>query len=210
MRRALVALSVLAVPLASAGCASTKVLSSWTAPDFVSGTVKRVLVVGVARDAAIRRSYEDDFSLELTKREIAAIPSYTWAPDLDPERLDRADIEKRLKAEGTTHVLVTRMIDKRTQETYHPPTTMSVGYAPGYPGYYGGWYSFYSTAYVSPGYVSTQEIVSLETNLYAVNQGEGKLVWSGVTETFLASSPMKDVQAVISALVYELRAKKII
>jgi hypothetical protein len=50
-------LAAAALTLAAA-CASTTVLEQWQSPDYAAGPFKRILVVGVTRQATTRRVIE--------------------------------------------------------------------------------------------------------------------------------------------------------
>jgi hypothetical protein len=193
-----------------AGCASsTTMMHSWTTPDFKPGTVKKVFVLGVARDQGLRRLYEDTFVATLTKRGVGAAAGYTLLPD--PSQVDKEKAGAAIRQEGYSHVLVTRVVNVEQRETYVPPSTVSVGVGyGGYPGYYGGWYPYMSTSYgyvTSPGYVTVNKVVSLETNVYDV-QSE-KLIYSGMTETWVDNSPDQQIGKVVDTLVWDLRAKSV-
>jgi hypothetical protein len=199
----------LAASVASCG-PSTKMLNAWTAPEFQSGSIRKVMVLGVARNEGIRRSYEDKFVGKLKDLGYDATVSYLWAPDVS--KPDSAAVHAKAVEAGVTHIITTRLIDKKMVETYIPPTYVSTGYGyPGYPGYYGSWGSYWSMGYtyaVDPGYVSQDLVISLETNLYGVDKAN--LLWSGITETWVASDPASNVDAVIEVTVAELRANGIL
>jgi len=206
-RLSMISLTLLAV----AACApKTTLLSSWLAPGFQPGSVSKVLVLGVAANTSMRRQYEDQFCAELVKLKVACIPGNQWIAD--PAKLDKDAIAQRAKTEGVTHVIVTRVVDRKQVETYHPPTTASVGVYGGYgPSWYGSYGSFYSTGYsyvTSPGYVSTNDVVSLETNVYGTAKED--LIWSGMSETWVEGTGTKNLAPVIHSFVWELRGKKVL
>ena len=90
-----------------------------------------------------------------------------------------------------------------------PPTVVTTGF--GAPGYYGSWHSYWSVGYTtvaSPGYVTREEVFSLETNLWDVATGER--VWTGLSQTWVGDAPESNLKAVISKVTYELRSKKIL
>lgn len=195
--------------LLAAACApSTKILKSWVDPSLPPGTLKKVLVLGVARNSTLRRSYEDAFVAALKDRGVEGVPSYEWAPDVST--IDRDAIAARVREEGVTQVLVTRVVNRQKVETYQPPTVSTVGVSPYGPGWYGGWYPYYSVgfSYVSsPGYVTVHDVVSLETNLY--DSASEKLIWSGLSETWVETTPDRNIQPVIGTLIYRMRADRI-
>jgi hypothetical protein len=205
----------LAVTILVAACAVTKMVHSWNAPGFSRETVKKVLVLGISPNTALRRTFEDSFSVELEKLRYQAVSGYLWIPDAT--NLDRDAILARIKAEHVTHVLVTRVLDTKEVVTYSAPTTVAVGYG-GYggygPGYYGSWSSYYTVGYgavMSPGYTTVNDVVTLETNFYDASKEKDALVYSGQSETWTdqAQSGSK-IDSVISAVVYAMRQKRVL
>ena len=206
---------VAAVATAVAGllaCSATTMVTSWKAPGASKVTVKKVLVLGVSKTDGLRRTYEDDFAAELNKLGYLAVASYNWAPDAS--KIDEGALAARIKAEGVTNVLVTRLVGTKEVTTITAPT-YAVGYAPYGPGYYGGWGSYYSHGYttmVSPGYAYTNDVVTLETNFYDAAKEQDALLWTGQTETTLSQSDAagSKIASVIQAVVYNMRAKGVL
>jgi hypothetical protein len=207
--RVLFAGAILGAALIAAGCAATtNFVSSWKEPTFQKGTVKKVFVIGAARDLSVRRRFEDAFSLKLWELNIDAVQSYKWFPELDPAKIDKDATATKLREQGFTHVLVSRLVDKKTVQTYVPPTTVGMGVGPGYPGYYGGWYPYMSTVYTtSPGYVTTDQVYSIETNFYQVDKEA--IAWSGLTETTVSSSTTGNIEKFVGTIVYKMRGMKL-
>jgi hypothetical protein len=197
----------MALVVAGSCAPRTKMLNSWTEPSFQHGTVKKVLVLGIAQNPSVRRQFEDDFVTSLKSLGYEAVASYFWLPEVSKD-LDRDLLAAKVRENSVTHVIVTRLVDQKTVTSYTPPSYASVGVSPYYPGYYGSYYSYWSVGYttmVSPGYVTEELVVSLETNLYEA--ATEKLIWTGLTETWISGSPSANVEAVIKKVVYELRSK---
>jgi hypothetical protein len=203
----LTAAAVAAYTLASCA-ASTQLTSSWADPAAAGRSYKKIVVVGVTNKAPIRREYEDAFSRELVARGIEATPSYNFG---GPEsKLDKDAAVAKLHEVGADAVLVTRLVDKETVNTYYPPSYSTVA-APS--PYYGGWYGYYSMGYsymTSPGYVEENKVYRIETNLYDVT-GD-KLIWSGLTETTLISgdAPDAEIAPMIATLAYDMEKHKVL
>ena len=92
------------------------------------------------------------------------------------------------------------MTDKETKVDYQPGYTYG-GYGMGYHGYYGASYGMVS----SPGYMTSYDILHIESNLYRVD-GE-KLVWVGTSEIFDPSDVMNAIKSFSSNLVPTLVSK---
>lgn len=206
--RKLIRLAALTAIVVLASCsASTQLMHSWADPSMAGHQFKKVTIIGATPQAATRRMYEDAFAQELAKRGIQAVPSYQ---ELGEGQLDKDASLAKLKADGFDGVVVTRLLDKQTEQTYYPPTYSAMA-APA--PYYGGWYGYYNTGYSymsSPGYVATDQVFKIESNLYALD-GD-KLAWSGLTQTTLSSdtAPTSEITTFISVLVYDMEAKKVI
>ena len=202
--------AILALALA-AGCSSSmKLVRSWSDPALVEGSVKSVFVIGVAESMLMRKAYEDTFILALESKTIKVTPGYELIQDIS--QVDKDAVAAELKKRGVTHVLVTRVVDRREVEQYHPTSYVSVGVGGyGYPGYYGGWGSYMSVGYTtmsSPGYTTVHTIVSVESNLYDLNTE--KMVWTGLSEAYPNDNPTDSFRPYINQLIYDMKAKKVI
>jgi len=198
---------ILAVGAVAVACSSTsvKVVRSWVDPEMARGNVKKVFVIGVAENDTLRRAYEDTCVGFLKDLKYEAVPGYTLVGD--PAQVDKDKVKAQLQQDGVTHVLVSRVVHREDVEEYHPPSYMTVGYA-GYPGYYGGWNSYYAVGYstvASPGYTSVKTVLSVESNLYDVNTE--KMVFTGLSQAYPGGDPAATVNKYIQSLLYEMRAK---
>jgi len=210
-RSSLVAI-VTAVALLT-GCAGTKIVASWVAPDHHKESVKKIFVLAVAANMSIRRSYEDEFAKRLKERGYEAIPGYLWAPD--SIKLDKDALVARMHKEGVTHVLVTRLVSSKKIETQEQPTAVvSVGVSPYGPGWYGGWSTYYSVGYssaVTETVTTMKDVVTLETNVYDTSRKEDDaIIWTGHSETWVDAPSSGKVNEVISALIARMHEEKVL
>ena len=191
-------------------CATTTMLSSWVDPESAGKKLNHVLVIGVAKNQVVRRQFEDSFVRELASRQVKAMPSYQILPD--PQAISEESVAPHIQQNGITHVLVTRIVDRKTVTTYVPPTTTTyaMGYPSYYPSYYGSWSGYYGAGYStvsSPGYTYDTEYVHLETNVYDI-PGQ-KLVWTGLTEAELGGQVESQVQEFIHVLLGAMTKDKL-
>ena len=196
-----------AVVVLASCAASTQLMHSWADPAAAGHQFKKIVVVGATPQSATRRTYEDAFTQELAARGVQAIPSYQLVGE---GQVDKDAASQKIRDAGCDGILVTRLVDKSTEQTYYPPTYSAVA-APA--PYYGGWYGYYNMGYTymsSPGYVTTDQVYKIESNLYDIN-GD-KLVWSGLTETTLSSdtAPSSEILAFIDVLTYDMEKHKVI
>ena len=189
-------------------CGTTSMLKSWSDPAYTGGKMRRVLVIGVGRNASLRKQFEDAFVARLARSGIQAQPSYPLLPDAAAIR--KETVVPHVVQRAVTHVLVARVVDHKTVAEYVPPTVTST-YVPAYPSYYYGWHSYYDMSYaavVSPGYTYETEYVHVETNVYDV--GTEKLIWSGLTETELGGRAEAKIQEFIDAITSYMSQAKLI
>jgi hypothetical protein len=115
-------------------------------------------------------------------------------------------ISSKMKDLGIDAVLITRLVDKKTVDTYVPGRTH---YAP--PAYYGNWSGYYRASYgaaYEPGYTVRDEVVVLETNVYDVSTE--KLIWSAISETFVEGSDEKLIKELIKLITDNLSKQNVL
>lgn len=206
MRRpkAIAAIAALASLLMTNSCATTRLTGSWADPAYSGGSFKKIMIVGVARRDAMRKIFETTFAARLEEHGALGVPSGSFSPGT--ELLDKDALATKLTELGCDGVLVTRLLDKKTQTTYYPPTGYAVPV-----GYHGGYYSYYHRAYAvvySPGYASETTTASLETNLYDARTGA--LVWTGLTDTVVSDDPASQADELIELLVNKMAEMNLI
>jgi hypothetical protein len=195
MRRFSTALAM-GLALVWLGCSSTDFKSTWKDPaaSRVALAGKRVATFAVTKDESRRRAGEDAMARSLAKRGVIAIPGYTIPGG---ETKDKDVLRKRLHDAKIDGVVVMRVVDRRQEVNYVPG-------GPGYGSFYGYWdYGWSSVG--SPGYLTTDTILSVETLVYSLGGDErqgvpaDKMLWGGVSETF---APDK-LDAVVEEIVNE-------
>jgi hypothetical protein len=172
--------------LAVGSCASTEFKSTWKDPE--AGPIqlqgKRVAAFAVTKDQAVARTAEDAMVQALAKQGVKAIPGYQLVPDGET---DKAVLKEKLKEAKADGAMVMRVVGSR-QEVNYVPTGPSYGSLYGYWDY--GWSSV-----GSPGYLTTDRIVSVETLVYSVPRD--KLIWAGMSETFEPSKVDKVTKEIV-------------
>jgi hypothetical protein len=183
-----------------AACApATRLTAVWAAPEARALKFNRILVVAQSPDTARRRALES----AIVSRIENASPSYDVLTNEQARDRDRARMA--VQQGGYDAVVVVRFVGVDTQMTYVPGTTYW-GPAPyaslwGYWGY--GWGSVYQ-----PGYLQADEVVTLETNVYALPADD--LLWSSRSETISPSSIDTLVDSVVDATVAEMRRRRVL
>jgi hypothetical protein len=167
--------------LAAVGCAGpgTELKQIWVDPSYAGGPIEKILVIGVLREQARQRVFEDTIASQFDELGVDAVPSWEIIP---PDQEDEEDaIKAAVEGRGFDSVLLTRLIsvDKRTD--YVPGQTY-VGSYWGGPHY--GYYPYYASSYAvvhDPGYTIERTVVSVETNIYDVETE--MLKWAAMSET---------------------------
>lgn len=183
--------------LLAASCSTTTMSAVWKDPDYRGGILKKVLVIGVARNDLIRRIFEDEFAARLKAHGTDAYPSYRILPST--EMLDEDTVNAKIENMGMDAVLVTRFVNSKKEAVYTPGT-------PYYTGYTGGWYNWYSAGYgyvTSPGYYSEYEVIRLSTNIYDTQTG--KMIWSGLSDTVTGGAAQTEIEGLIDVITKSLQ-----
>jgi hypothetical protein len=168
------------------------------------------MVIGVSNNTVVRRQFEDTFVAELNQLGETAMPSYPVLPNAD--EINEQTVAPVVEQNQIDHLMIVRVVDKKTVTTYVPPsTTYYGGYPSYYPSYYGSWYGYYGHGYstvTTPGYTYDTQYVNLETNVYDIRSG--KLIWSGLTETEIGSQVAAQMQELVHVLTTAMQKDKIL
>jgi hypothetical protein len=184
-----------AVAILACATASTHVATSWKSPAY--GGMKNVLVVGIAKDQATRREFENTFVKQLQEHKVSATPSYSIFPDKIPSK-EAADAI--LKEKNIDTVLITRITDVKDVQTY----------VPGSPSPYNSYWTYYGYGWdyaYSPGYTVESKKVVLETNLYSV--ANESLEWTATSDTTTQGDKTDVIKSFIPAIVKKMANEKL-
>jgi hypothetical protein len=182
--------------LTLAGCASVSVTNQWRDPSFAGPPATHFVVVGIARNDATRRVFEDTFVADLRAAGVQAQPAYTQIEAGENGKVKLTDL---VRASGADAVLTTRV--QRVQQKLN----VSPGY---YYGGYGGFYGWYGSAWASTPTVSQYEVVTLETNVW--DPKSGTLIWAATTERVASSDIPKVTTQLAQALIPRMKADHIL
>jgi hypothetical protein len=166
------------------GCATTELTNTWKDPQYHSGPVKKIMVVGISNQASVRRTFEDTFAEILKAKGVEAIPSHTLVPEDGQMTEDK--LRAAVQQSGASAVLITRMVERQTDTAVMPaPAPFGAYRRTSLSGYYSGaWAGFYE-----PTTVQEFHYVVTETTLFVVEHPEP--VWSGTSRTLES----KDIRA---------------
>ncbi len=195
-------------------CANTKISQSWVEPDNKK-SYNDLLIIGIAESEQNRRAYESHFVEAL--REVGTEAEASYKLIKSSEKIERNTVVKAIEGMEIDGVIITHMTAVEEETVYRPGMGYSgAGYGGyGYGGYGGGYgggmYGYYPhvNSYVhSPGYYTTHETYTLETNLYDVKTEE--LVWSARSRTFSPESVDEVITDLTKLLINDLKDKNLI
>ena len=189
------------ITLVMAACAATTLTNSWKSPDYKGQGLKKLLVVGVSKEGAVRRIFEDGFVEQIKAAGVDAVASYTLIPG--DGQATEAQLTQAVKEAGADGTLITRLVRVDVQaQAFYP--AMGVGYHRAYAGAWAGGYGGYYDAPV----MSQTDTVVLETSLFGVD--ESKLLWSGTTQTFAPTSIKENLPGFAKVIIGALKKEKFI
>jgi hypothetical protein len=155
-----------------AGCATSRLVSQQSNPDYVGKSFKSVMVVAVTSDELVRRTFEDRMVALLGKRGTKGIPAYDAIGSRG--QVEEADLRLAVARSGAEGVLVTRVTRIDRSSGTLPGATVGVGFY----GYYSG---VWETVYLAPQKITGPSWTASETRLFDARNGA--LAWTGVMDT---------------------------
>ena len=189
-------LIALAAVLLLAHCASTQVEARWSDPAIAGKPLGgKVMVVGVARDEAVRRLYEDEMAARLAQRGVEPIRSYEHVPA--PLLQDGSTaILNAAKQAGAAFVLSSAVVGRMTEQQVITDPLPTWGL------YYDRWYGHYWGLTYTRTEVRSFERLFANTTL--TETGERKILWSVRTRTDSPAAVEQEVKAFAKLIVGEL------
>jgi hypothetical protein len=162
------------------------------------------LVIGVAEQEDIRRSFEEKFVERLEAGGIKAVESSSVMSK--DQKIDKETILAVVEKTGVDGVLLTYLLAVKEKEVASPGATYSRA-----DDYHGGTIPDLSSAYdyrSGPQYYTTRVKVRLETNLYDAKTEQK--VWSARSRTLNPKSDTALMDSVIDSLVKDLKKNKLL
>lgn len=185
-------------------CTTTTVMTDVWKDKTYQGKPQKIMVIMVAKSQDMRNLFENRFVGELSNRGNNAFQSHKFIPM--EELRDRELVKSKIKSSGADTVLVSRLVDTRTIESYHPGlvtvTPMIV------PDYYYNWWGYYNVAFVDYGYTGDVRVAYIETNLYDVKTE--KLIWTGHSKTERTYGEQELITAFIKLILGKLKSAGLI
>jgi hypothetical protein len=182
-------------------CTTAKPTMEWRDQGYSGEPFDNILIVGIANQVTVRRTFENTFVDRLAKDNIKSTASFALMPaETRPSVESIKAVISDIKFDS---VLVTHMVGVKETETYHPGLYLT--------DIDRGLYDYYDYVggYVyKPGYYTKHKQVKLETNLYDANTEQ--IVWSMQSEAMNPNSEKALIEAIIKTVVKRLEEQKLI
>jgi hypothetical protein len=193
----------IALALGCTGCASTKIVTQWSNPEYASPRFKKIMVIGVSRQPSIRRTFEEEFVTKLKAAGVDAVPSYLYIPQ--DGQVDETRLHEAVRQANADAVIITRLVrvEKKTEVSpgfYQPAPAVTFGFDRGYST---AWLGYYE-----PPRIYQYEVYISETSLYDVTKNQ--LVWTGTVETTAPSDIGNEIKRYVDIVIDALESKNIL
>lgn len=194
---------VLFLLMLAAACGTTRLVSSWKAPEVSDLKFNKVLVIGLmsSKDRNLRENVERIIVGQLQAKGVNAGSAFAEYGPKTFEDIDEPTAFNKLKDKGYDGVITIALLDKSKEKTYTPGMA---GYYPMPYRFWGYYRSVYARVY-EPGYYSVNNNFMLEGNLYQLNND--KLVYSAQTKSVNPASP-ESLATEFSNKIFEDMSKK--
>lgn len=189
-------LTAMLIALALANCATTRLDTQWSNPEFAGRKMSgKMLVVGVSRDETLRRLYEDELAAQLSARGVATVRSYEVLPG--PLVMDGTNaILKAARDAGAATVLSSAVVAREHVERVISEPTPNFGSR------FGGWYMYYWPYAYTRTEVRAFDRYTVGTSLTDVSSG--KIAWSARTQTENVDHAAREVKALARVIMNAL------
>ena len=180
-------------------CAGSTELKYWRNGAYEGGIVKSIMIVGISKDAEIRKYFEEVFSKRFSRAGIKAVASNKVIPS--GQAPDKDAVKTAAEKQGMQAILVTHLSQEGEKDFYQPPAT---GGANGLSYYYS---RVYNSVYVT-GYYKKEKFVKLVSNLYDTASEE--VIWTGVSQHIEPKSAKDIIGALAPKVIKGMRSDKVI
>jgi len=197
--RILTSSAVVAAAVALSGCYhSTRLAATWRDPAAGPIRFRQPVAVFVSKDVVFRRTMEDKLASHFPN----AVPSYRILSDKD--MTDGARVLHLLDEKGYDGAIVMDVVNVTNVVNYTPGTYW---YGPPYYSFAGYWGTAWGYPY-DPGYISSNTVVSIETQIYSLKSD--KLIWAARSETTDPASVSKLGDSVMRHVMHELQEEGLV
>jgi hypothetical protein len=186
---------IVSVTLTLSGCSTaTPIVSEWRNPAYASAPFKRIMVGGPSGETSVRRTFEDEFVVQLRAAGIDALASYRYISE--DEGIDENNLKQAAQKARADAVLFPRSV-KMEQKTNYGPTFPYLSF-----GIFGSNVgASWSGLSGAPSVQRYNEYTS-EATLYDVAKNE--VVWTGTIKTTEPENVQTTIKAYVEAVMKAL------
>lgn len=187
-----------------AGCASSELVDIWSDPSFQPPPLNTILVISVGKNPVQRRIWEDAFSDELAKHNVATTPSYRLFPDAAP---DTNQVIQTVQSNSFNGVLVTSRLPSETNTQYvqgYVTKEQNMRYDRSRERFV----TYYRDV-EHAGYVDSQKVNIRIVDVWST-RNEEHLIWSGTSRTPESNSLTTVRPEIVKLVITELAQRGII
>lgn len=164
-------------------CSTTSVTSTWKASETVPSSHKKIMIVGIIREAdrTIRQKMEEHLAGDLRELGYNSFSAYEVYGPKAFDNMSEETINRRLASDSVDAVLTVVLLDKQKERYY---VRGRVVYSP-YVTYYGRFWGYYRSIYTrieTPDYYEVSTKYFWESNSYDLHKN--KLLYSVQTRSF--------------------------
>jgi hypothetical protein len=176
-------------------CAPTTLKSVWKDDAYHGGHLKKVLIIGVDRNATVKTLLEDEFAEQLKARGTEAIQSHRIFPEEEiPDKRVMAAKVNELQIDALLIATLKDVADTGLYETY--PAFVEEG---------GGYYGYYLRCCQI---VSIGRNVVIETKIFETKHD--KIIWAAITETIFEGSAEVVIRSFVPVIIAELQSNTLL
>ena len=186
---------------------STKVIGTWKNNEEKTYNYNKIVILGIAHDAATRKVFEIAVEERMLADGFAAEGALDFLPPNSNEDNTSPElIDAFFKSAKVDAVMTISMLEVDDSRRYVPGTVFYLPYYNTY-SFYDHYVAYYDYVY-APGYYAGELDVFLEANLFDFETGE--LIWSAQTETMDLNSIAEIASSYADVLVDDLLKSKVL
>lgn len=174
---------------------STQLTDVYIDENYTGKEIKKVLVLGLAKDEWKRKVYENEFRSQLLSHNVEVIMAWQDLPK--GEQLNRETFEKYFKDKNVDAVLVAIEGGESSDKTLYG----GAGSSHVYVGFY-GFYASTASIYFNSEFLAEEKVVHMRTNLYETN--DGKIIWSAKSQSYEPANTGEVIKTVSNKVTNEL------
>lgn len=205
-----IVLYFLLVPL-FLSCSTSRLVNDWKSPDTDVFEANKVLVVGMAQDAELRRQFEGELSSELEKHDVISVRSIDFFEDsFTDEKKSEEElnvVEARLLEAGFDAILFSKVIGVEEKvSTLQAMRDLTDSFQTFKEDYYRS-----QEIYYTKNNFEYYKLYHAETNLYCICPGKKReLLWTGTIDIVENQNRKKSVRDYVKTLISVLRNQQLL